>query len=384
MNKLYFILLLFVASFTACKTATKAYDKGDYREAIELAAKRLQKDPTDGKTKSLALNAYQRAVAEREDNIRMLSKSTADNRYEQIYYEYNNLQSLYTTIRSNPALSNAVKATDYSDFVETYRNKSADVYAEKALAKMEEENKPAYQEAYRYFKKALDFKRGDIQLKRQADEAYNLAITKVVVLPVDDQYGGGYRYSNGYRIRNFEDQIIRNLQYLTNNNFVKFYSEWNARSQNIDADEFLEMRLGRLVIGQPYDQYNSRNVSKEVVVKETVYKPDSVVKQYAKVNAQITVVRRTMISEGDLYVTARDKSGRILWNDIFRGEHRWQVEFATFAGDERALSENDKSLINNRSTFYNTPREDEIMENVLRQIENDMHYRFRNYYARYY
>jgi hypothetical protein len=383
MTKFYSFILVLAVAVTACKTPSKAYDKGDYKEAIELAAKRLQKDPSDGETKALVQNAYKQAVTAREDNIRMLSTTTSDSRYEQIYYEYRQLQNLYTLIRQYPSLSNIVKATDYSDYVTTYQDKAAEVYDEKGEAVMQEGNKRSYQEAYRYFQKALQFKPTDVTLKKKAQESYDLATTKIVVLPLTDQYVGGYGYSNDYRFRNFEDDLIRNLRFAANNNFVKFYSEWDARSQNIEPDEVLEMRLGRMIIGQPYDQHQTRNVSKEVVIKETVYKPDSVVKQYGKVTAQITTTRRTMVSEGDLYVTARDKQGRILWNDIFRGEHHWQVEYSTYRGDERALSESDKAQLNSRNDYYNTPREDEIMEQVLRQIANDMQYRVRNYYARY-
>ncbi|ANE50531.1 hypothetical protein [Flavisolibacter tropicus] len=383
MTKFYSFILFLAVAVTACKTPSKAYDKGDYKEAIELAVKRLQKDPSDGETKALVQNAYKRAVDEREDNIRMLSKNTAESRYEQIYFEYRQLQSLYTLIRQQPALSNVVKPTDYSDYITTYQNKAAEVYDEKGEDVIEQGNKRSYQQAYSYFQKALQFKPNDATLKQKAQESYDMAITKIVVLPMTDQYAGGYRYNTDYRFRNFEDDLIRNLRYSANNVFVKFYTEWDARSQKIEPDEVLEMRMGRMIIGQPYEQYSTRNVSKEVVIKETIYKPDSVVKQYGKVTAQITTTRRTMVSEGDMYVTSRDKQGRILWNDIFRGEHRWQVEFSTYRGDERALSESDKAQLNSRNDLYNTPREEEIMEQILRDISYDMQYRVKNYYARY-
>ncbi len=48
MNKIYIPLLFFSVIFFACKTANKAYDKGNYTNAIELAIKKLQKNPNDG------------------------------------------------------------------------------------------------------------------------------------------------------------------------------------------------------------------------------------------------------------------------------------------------------------------------------------------------
>ncbi|MDQ3681501.1 MAG: hypothetical protein M3352_00335, partial [Bacteroidota bacterium] len=101
---------------------------------------------------------------------------------------------------------------------------------------------------------------------------------------------------------------------------------------------------------------------------------------YGTVHAQITTTRRTMVSEGELYVSSRDPKGRTLWNDIFRGEYRWQTEFATYRGDERALSQSDRNLLNRND--YNTPREDDILRAVFKEIENEMNYRLRNYYSR--
>ncbi len=58
-----------------------------------------------------------------------------------------------------------------------------------------------------------------------------------------DQNYGSYRYSSSYELRNFEEDIIRNLRYQLHNDFVQLYSEWDAKSRNIEPDEILEMRV---------------------------------------------------------------------------------------------------------------------------------------------
>lgn len=383
MAKIYYALLLSLFYLGACKTAGKAYDKGDYNNAIELAIKKLQKDPDDGETKTLLQNAYRFAVNKHQDNIRILSNSSSNLRFEQMYNEYRQLQNLYNKIGQTPSLASFVNLTDYSGYTETYGQKASDIYFEKGKMLMEGGEKEDFRNAYNTFKNALKYKSGDEAIRNKMEEAYHLAIVNIVVLPMEQYYGGGYSYTNSFPLRNFENSIIRNLRNGTNNEFIKLYSEWDARSSDIEPDEIIEMRLGRMEIGQPNDQTQSRTVSKDVVIKEIVYKPDSIVKQYAKVSAQINVTRRTLLSGGELHLTARDAKGRILWDDIFRGEHRWQVEFASYRGDERALSENDRLLLNNR-TNYNTPHEDQIWEGVLRQIENEMNNRIRNHYNRYY
>ncbi|MER3470104.1 MAG: hypothetical protein C4330_01920 [Chitinophagaceae bacterium] len=273
--------------------------------------KKLQKDPADGETKELLQRAYTYAVDRHESTLRNLSGSNNDNRYEKMYNEYRQLQNLYETVQQSPAALNAIKATDYSSYFQTYKDKAADVHYKKGLRWMEgATDKIAFREAYNEFRIASRFKPNDIDIKKKLQQAYEAAIVKVVIATLEN-FGYNFGYRNiGYQLRNFEDDVVRNLKFNTGSEFVQFYSDWDARSKRIQPDEILELRLGRMDIRHPYDQNNTRQVSKDVVVKEIVYRPDSVVKQYAKVYAQITTTQRTMVSQGELFVTSRDVRGK--------------------------------------------------------------------------
>jgi hypothetical protein len=194
---------------------------------------------------------------------------------------------------------------------------------------------------------------------------------------------GGY-YNNSYEIKNFQEELIRNLRYQGNNEFVQFFTDWDARSKNIQPDEIVELRLGRMDMGRSYDETSSRDVSARVVVRQIVYKPDSVVNEYKDVYARVNITRRIYISDADLNITARDAKGNYLWSDVVRGEHRFSTEFASYTGDERALSAGDKALINNsNSNAYSQVRREDIFKEVLRQLQSEACNRFRNYYSRY-
>lgn len=383
----YFTNILITAALAlfmfSCNTASKAYESGNYTQAVELAAKKLQKDPNNAALQNVLKKAYQYAVQKHEDEIRIFSSSSSDSKWERIYAQYAALQNLYTTIQQTPAVASVINATDYSSYVNTYKDKTADTYVERGRKWMDNGSKDAYRQAYAEFKNALRYKPGNIEIKQLANEAYDLAVIKVVILPIDSRRSN-YRYSNNaYQLDNFEDDLFRSIAYNSNNNFIKFYKSWDARSSNIEPDELLEMQMGRIVIGQPYDQTFSRNVWKEVVVKEIVYKKDSVVKEYAKVYATINTTRRTLVSNAELFVTARNPNGRILWSDNIIGDHQWQVEFSTFTGDERALSQSDKALLSNGRQF-NAPHPNEITGFLLREVQNKLTNRLRNYYQRYY
>ncbi len=378
-SKLYFLLLAGISLLAfSCKTASKLYEKGNYDEAVELAAKKLQKDPTDAKLLGIIESSYRYAVNDHENNTRNHAASNNELKWEWMYNEYAALQRMHVAIYRVPSVLSIVKPLDYSSYLVTYSEKASDVRFDRGLSFMQRYDKQSYQSAYREFQAALRFKPDYRDAIVKMNEAYDYAVTNVIILPMQQ---GGYVYSS-YTVGgdNLDDQLIRNLQYSSGNEFLKFYSAWDARSRNVRIDQQVDMRMTTANIGRYQDYRTNRRVSKEVVVKETVYKPDSIVKEYAKVYADITTTRRTIVSNAVLQVNVRDFDGRWLWNDNVIGNHNWSTEFATYTGDVRALSESDKQLIDRRQEFG--PSENEIMRLLLDQINNDAQFRIKNYFNR--
>jgi hypothetical protein len=400
MKPIYTLILAATLVFYSCKTATKAFEKGNYEDAVSLAVKKLQKDGNDETSKSILQNAYKQAVESHEAEISVLSNSNSDSRFEKIYREYNKLQDLYESVNRSPIAMQIIHATDYSSYVQTYKEKTGEVYFDKGLALMERGDRASFREAYDAFRSAFRYK-SDSKVKAKMDEAHDAAVVKVLLVS-DNTYSGGNMYgggmygagtynngyggynNNSYEIKNFQEDLIRNLRYQGNNEFVQFYTEWDARSNNVQPDEIVELRLGRMDMGRSYDETQTRDASARVVVRQIVYKPDSVVNEYKDVYARINITRRNYVSDADLNITARDAKGNYLWSDVVRGEHRFTTEFATYTGDERALSAGDRALINNsNNNAYSQVRREDILKELLRQVEYEASNRFRNYYSRY-
>jgi len=384
MNGKFYPLFILTAVFifSGCKTASKLYEKGDYDQAVELAVKKLQKKPDDPELIRVLQSAYKYAVHEHEKKIRIYSDNSSELKYEWICNEYAALQKLYNAIYHSPRVYIIVKPTDYSSHLSAYREKAGDVYFERGLRWMEYGDKVSFRKAFYDFQKALDYKPGDFQILQVKQEAYENALTHVVVLPIAD-YRESYRFGsyNSYTSDNFGSALLRNLRYHNHNQFVKFYSSGEARSKNIEPDQLMDIRFSSFHIGRTRDEKKVRDVSRQVIVKEIVYRPDSVVKEYATVHAKITTTQRSMLSEGNLQITIRDGNGRRLWSDNLNGSHRWVTEFSTFTGDERALSDSDKQLINRRAG--DSPDEWQIMQHIFNEIQNNLYHRVRDYYSRY-
>jgi tetratricopeptide (TPR) repeat protein len=379
--KFYFISLLTLSLFiVSCKTASKMYQKGNYDEAVELAAKKLQKDPNDPKLLDIIQSSYRYAVDDHESRISDLAASHDELKWEKMYYEYVSLQKMYDAIYKVPGVFNSIHPANYSSYLVTYSEKAADTRYERGLAFMQRDDKQSYKQAFREFDLALQLKPGDVDAMQKKEEAFEYAVTNVIILPM--QQNGGFVYST-YTVggNNLDDQLLRDLQFSSGNEFVRFYSAWDARSKRVRVDQELEMRLATVDIGRYHDSRSSRRVSKEIVVKETVYKPDSVVREYARVNAEITTTTRVMNSHAVLQLEVRDENGRWLWSDNLPATHNWSTEFASYTGDERALSETDKQLVNRRKEF--APTESEIMRSLLVEISNDLSYHVKNYFNRF-
>ena len=371
-------IIIISVLFSSCKTAGKLYQKGRYDEAVVLAAKKLQKKPNDASTLDILSNAYRYAVEGHESRIRNFSNSNSDLRWENIYQEYNSLQYLYEAIRRSPSVFKIIQPTDYSSYITTYKEEAGNARFERGLELLDQNNKQSSRAAYYEFQQALVLKPGDLSIKQKLDEAYTNAVTNVVILPLT-RYG--YQYgSYNFDYQNFNYNI---LQYLNNNNrsrFVKYFSQLGRGSQDVQPDNFVEMRFSDVNIGRYRDQRTTREVSKQVVAKEIVIKKDSVIKEYITVKAKITVTTRIIQADGLLQATIRDDNERRLWSDTYRGDYSWSYTFATYTGDERALSDEDKKQINQREQW--PPSNDEIIRIIMDDIRRKTECGINDYFNR--
>jgi tetratricopeptide (TPR) repeat protein len=364
--------------FFSCKTAKKMYEKGNYDEAVELAAKKLQKSPNDAATLDILRNSYRFAVEDHETRIQNNSNSNNDLRWEWNYAEYLDLQRLHDAIRRVPSVYDKVHPTDYSSNVATYQEEAGNARFDRGLALMENNTKSSYKQAYSEFQRALELKPGNLSARQKMDEAYANAVTNVVVMPMEQS---GFQYSSyNQGFVNIDNNVLHYLTSNNNNAFVRYYTPAQARSMNLRTDQIVEMHFNNVDIDRYRDQRDTREISKQVVVKEIVIKADSVVKEYATVKAKITTTRRTLQSNGLLQVTVRDFDKRWLWSDTYRGDYNWTAEFSSYTGDVRALSDEDKKLCDSREQF--PPSNSEILRVILDEIQAKAQCGIKDYYNR--
>lgn len=359
--KIYLIILLAVTTLYSCKTAKKMYAKGQYEQAVSLAAKELAKKPNDVALQDIILNAYQYAIEDHETRINAQLLSQSDLRYEKIYSEYQSLQRLYNAIKKYPNAYQLVNPTDYTSFITTYKDQAGNAREQRGDALMNQQTKTGYKNAYYEFQKALSLKPNDIVIKQKMDEAYANAVTHVVIRPVV-RYG--FQYSSfSYDYQAFDYDLLRYVQQNNRGQFLAFHNDADPYAV---ADNTVDLRFSDINIGRYRDQRSTRDVSKQIVAKEIVHKKDSVTYEYITVRAKVTTTTRTLQADGLLQASIMDQNNRRIWSNTFTGDYRWMTTITTYTGDERALSDNDKKLINQRPEF--APSNDEIIRTIMNEL----------------
>jgi hypothetical protein len=206
---------------------------------------------------------------------------------------------------------------------------------------LKKENKADARRAYDEFVAALKLinnYRNSVELR---DESFNRGVVNVVVseLEVSSPY---FQFSADQ----FRDILIRNLQQRNINRFVQFTDERIARSNNLPADEYLQLRFYDFVVGQTYVDRSQRDVSKEIVTGSYKDTSGKVINRYETVRATVYLTRASVISKGALdYQLVDVPSNKIIRSSRLPGSYTWVNEFGTYKGDKRALSEDDKRQI---------------------------------------
>src|SRR5512138_3082321 len=139
--KLYSLLILVLVVFVilaSCKSASKLYEKGNYDEAVTVAAKKLQKDPNDSKLQGIIRDAYRFAVNDHESRIHSISETNSDGKWEQLYHEYADLQRLHDAIYKSPSVYELIRPADYSTYMNTYAEKASGVHYQRGVDIMDQ------------------------------------------------------------------------------------------------------------------------------------------------------------------------------------------------------------------------------------------------------
>ena len=364
-------LLLITATLfllSSCKSSKDYLSRGDEDKTLFDIVKKLSKHSSDEDAVKALPEVYARVQQNHIKKINTYKTNKEIGRWDKIVEEYSTLQRMYEAVSNADGANRLVNAVNYeNDIYDAKQNAAADYY-QKAVILLQSNYRDDAKKAYSYFKKANNWVLGYKDAKSKMDEAYQNATINVVINPVQDNSfffnsgwgNSGYNYSNEY----FQQTLIRELGGKYASRYpAKFFTEWEARRDNVQPDWVVDLTLRNMNIPRPTTYNYSRNVNKQIEAG----KDSSGKTIYKTVNATLNISKQSFTARGQMDVNITDVTSRknVSYN-TYSDDYRWEEENATYTGDSRALDNNDWALVNNKR--YNEPRKEDVLNELYRKI----------------
>ena len=368
MKKIIYIYLSVIICLCASCGSSKTAQKTTEDKALLSVIKRFEKDPSNTELRNTVTNLYNEAAKSHLDKIEVYNTLTEADKWIKIIREYEALNKLYHVVATSSA-AKLVNAPSYTSEIQTAKQSAAEAYYNIGISEMENADKQSARNAYYAFRKANEFVPGYKDVRQQISIAYDNSIIQVVINPIRDNtffYNsmGWNNYGNNYNNDYFQRSLVNDLGGNHNRNTpARFYTDWEARRENIRPDWEVDLTWLYMNIPQPMTSQYSRNISRQIEKgRDTSGKV-----QYQTVTATLYITKKYFNASADMELRVTDvTNGRNITTNRYSEQFNWQEEYATYSGDSRALSGNEHALLNNSS--YRLPRNEDIVTEISRRI----------------
>ncbi|MFA5814009.1 MAG: hypothetical protein WC865_00110 [Bacteroidales bacterium] len=368
--------IAFVSSFLmfSCNSGKKAFQEGNYSEAVFKAVQRLRENPDSKKSGETLDQAYPLAISTFKQEIDQLLKSQDPFKYSGVTDRYETMNRMADEIRHCPAALRIIRNPEsFAEQVAAARQKAAPEAYEAGVSKLKQGTRPAARDAYYQFLNADRYVPGYLDVKQKIEQAKFDATLKVIVeqVPVP----GRYKISSDF----FYDQVYTLLAKTSKREFVEFYDPAAAK-QLPYTDEILMMEFDDFVVGSTYDKDTEKEfTSKDSVKIGTATVNGQKIDVFDRVKAKFFTHRREVVSTGVLVVQIVDaRTNKPKATQKFPGTFTWFIEWASYNGDGRALNPQQLEMCKRKPAMPPPPQDLflEFTKPIFEQVKGFLH----NYY----
>ena len=374
------ILLMFTIFLliTSCASSKKTLQRGEYYSAAMEAVKQLRSSPDSKKQQQVLLQAFPLAT---ENSLRLINNamdSNTPNKYSVAADEYLALNRIADAIYTCPgALRIIPRPEQYSRELGDILPKAAEESYNLGLRQLRQKTLQGAREAYLLFTKTNEYDSGYRDVNDKMAEALDMATLKVIVkkpaTPKNFQLSAEFFYDN----------LLAEMSKATAYNFVHFYSEEEAARVRLGRpDQYLVLEFTEFTVGAMRETKASSELSRDSVKVGTTTVNGRSQDVYGTVKATLTTFRREVISQGVLSAKITTTSNnRVEDNKNFPGKFTWFNEWATYKGDDRALTDKQKKMCNS-DPIMPPPQQDLFIE-FTKPIFNQTVTFVKNFYNKY-
>ena len=363
------------------KSGTKALEKGNYYEAVLQSVDKLKKDSDNSKALEVLPTAYRNAQEDFMRDIARVRNANQQFRWETILDYYNKLNKMQESIERCTACRRIVSPQTYFQETEEARDNAAaeryvlgdDILRRNKLSKLDA------RVAFNHFEQISIFAPNYKDARNRMEEALNLGSVHVVVEQpkVNSRL---YQYSNEYFQGKVEEFLRTNRRI---NKFIRFYSPEEAKTVRVKPDQVVRLEIIDFVVGETNVATDRQNVtSRDSVKTGEATVNGKKVSVYGKVAATIIKSRKAVRSRGLLSMEIFDyQTNKTLSREEIPGEFTWVNEWASFNGDERALTTSELNMTRNREQLPPPPQQ--LFIEFTKPIYDQVTSRIRRFYDKY-
>ena len=374
MRKPYLLLLLIPLVLFSCSSGKKALQRGDYYQAISKAVERLKSNPTNDKALEVLKDGYPMAVEWSQEEIDQTLTSNEAFKWERTISIMNRMNQMSEQIRSTPAARKIFPdPKSYGSELNMAHEKAAEDRYQAGLHFMEQESRESARTAYDHFERADQWISGYKDTHEKMAIAKELATVNVVVEAVTVRTKK-YQLSSEF----FYNQVF---EYLNNKfpsyGFVNFFSPKQAENFELNPDFVVRMEFYDFSVGNLVRNEKEESLAKRVRVPVT----DStfVTKTY---RAKLKTYTDEVISGGRMNYRIVDfQNDKLMRDNLIPGSFTWVNQYAIFAGDEEALSDEQYALTQQKAIPL--PAHQDLFIEFTRPIYKQLTDELYNYFRRY-
>ncbi|PGH38133.1 MAG: hypothetical protein CRN43_17050 [Candidatus Nephrothrix sp. EaCA] len=324
MKGLYAVFIILLVC--GCTSGKKAYNKGDYYNAVLKAVNRLRKNPNHKASSDILRKSYQLAVNTVESDVKNLIAADAPFKWKQVMEKYNSINVLYEAIRASPsALQIIPEPVNRFDEVKNLKEKAAEESYQAGIEALMKSTRNDAKKAYFLFQDANNFSERYKESIEMMEKAKDAATLRVVVEV--------RRYSE----INFEPTILNAYPDM----FIKFYKQSEVTNEKID--QYLTLHPPDFTQTRPVVETFEKQYADSVKTGE-VKTPKGTVPVYEQVKGSMTLYKKTVTAVSAMRLVITTAGGGALRDGKIRSDQAWIREWATCRGDKRAIPEKYRNL----------------------------------------
>lgn len=369
------LVIIFV---TSCRSGYNTYKQGDYYRASMEAIERLRSKPGNKKSQYVLTNAYPMALKSAQREIDNANLANGTDRFDIIVFQYERINQLANAIFHCPKAYQLIpQPKEFVAELSDARQQAAEQAYNIGLAAIEANTIEQARLGYQYFTKAHGYVYGYKNVLLKIEEARYYATLRVVVQrPFTSTR---YQYSADF----FYNNLMSEMSQSAKNRFVRFYTPEEAQAENMrDPHHYIALNFEDFSIGNIRETSNTADVKRDSVIVGTVQVEGKTYNTYNTVKAKFTTYRQEISSGGVMSLRVIDALGnRDLQHRNFNGQYVWTTNWATFQGDDRALTPEQKKLCGQKPHL--PPPHQDLFVEFTKPIFSQAVTAVRNIYSKY-